>query len=71
CGLLFNSTSGPEWDSMRITWGPDPLSPKYFVRQPLTIEEAKKERFEQISTGCQGEFIHSILYYSLTKTMVL
>ncbi|CAF3715712.1 unnamed protein product [Adineta steineri] len=42
---------------MRITWGPDPLSPKYFVRQPLTIEEAKKERFEQISTGCQGKFL--------------
>lgn len=46
--------SEPEWDSFKITWGPNPLSDKYFVRQPLSIDEAKKENFVQISTQCEG-----------------
>ena len=61
CGFLFGSNSGPEWDSLSITWGPNPLNNQYFAKQPLTVEEAKKDGFEQISSGCQGNFIY--LFY--------
>jgi len=56
-GFLFGSGSGPEWNSVRVTWGPNPFSRNYFVKQPLTIEEAKKDGFEQISFGCEGKFL--------------
>ncbi|CAF0775176.1 unnamed protein product [Adineta ricciae] len=57
CGFLFTSKSGPEWNALRTTWGPNPLSSHYYVKQPLTIEDAKKSGFEQVSTGCQGKFL--------------
>ncbi len=41
---------------MRTTWGPNPLNHNYYTKQPLTIEEAKKDGFEQIPGGCQGTF---------------
>ncbi|UJR25952.1 hypothetical protein I4U23_007300 [Adineta vaga] len=57
CGFLVPKKSGPEWNSLRTTWGPNPFSSHYYVKQPLTIEDAKKDGFEQISTGCQGKFL--------------
>ncbi|CAF3346857.1 unnamed protein product [Rotaria sp. Silwood1] len=57
CGFLFGSDSGPEWKTLSTTWGPNPLSHHYYVKQPLTIEDAKKDGFEQISNSCQGKFI--------------
>ena len=62
CGFLFTSKSGPEWNALRTTWGPNPLSSKYYVKQPLTIEDAKKSGFEQISTGCQGRVLPLALF---------
>jgi len=56
-GLLFGSKDGPEWNALRTTWGANPLSSKYFVKQPLTVEDAKKNGFEQVSTGCAGKFL--------------
>jgi len=56
-GFLFGSGSGPEWDSLKVTWGANPLSSEYFVKQPLTIEEAKKDGFEQIPGTCEGKFL--------------
>ncbi|CAF3042773.1 unnamed protein product [Rotaria socialis] len=57
CLSVDRSNSGPEWDSLKVTWGPNPISKKYFVRQPLTVNEAKKEGFVQISTQCDGTFL--------------
>ncbi|CAF1227527.1 unnamed protein product [Rotaria sordida] len=57
CGSLFGSDSGPEWNTVSTTWGPNPLSHDYFVKQPLTIEDARKDGFEQISNPCQGKFV--------------
>jgi hypothetical protein len=51
------------------TWGPNPLSPNYFVKQPLTVEDAKKNGFEQVSTGCGGELTYSIVFLSNRKIL--
>jgi len=64
---LFGAGAGPEWDTLRTTWGPNPLSSSYFVKQPLTIAEAREAGFEQFSTGCEGEFIYSIVFYLKEK----
>jgi len=56
CGSWFGDGAGPEWHSLRTTWGPNPFSSNYFVNQPLTVEEAKKAGFEQFSSGCEGKF---------------
>ena len=55
-GFLFGNRDGPAWTSLKVTWGPNPFSQDYFVKQPLTADEAKKDGYEQISTGCQGKF---------------
>jgi len=55
--LLSGGGSGPEWDSLKVTWGPNPLSREYFVKQPLTTAEAKKEGYEQIPGQCEGKFL--------------
>jgi hypothetical protein len=52
--LLFGLGAEPKWDTLRITWGPNPLSKNYYVHQPLTIDEAKKADFVQISSQCNG-----------------
>ncbi|CAF3292316.1 unnamed protein product, partial [Rotaria sp. Silwood2] len=57
CLCIDRSSSGPKWDTFKSTWGPNPLSKDYFVAQPLTVTEAKKEGFVQISTGCEGQFL--------------
>ena len=44
-------------NSLRTTWGPDPTNAKYFVKQPLTIEEAKLAGFKQIPGKCRGKFL--------------
>ncbi len=62
CGLFFGDGAGPEWHSLRTTWGPNPFSHSYFVNQPLTVEDAKTAGFEQFSSGCEGEFIYSIIF---------
>jgi hypothetical protein len=54
-GFLFGA--GPEWHSLRTTWGPNPFSSNYFVNQPLTVEDAQKAGFEQIPGPCQGKFL--------------
>lgn len=54
-GFLFGA--GPEWHSLRTTWGANPFSSSYFVNQPLTVEEAKKAGYEQIPGECQGKFL--------------
>ncbi len=59
---MFGSGAGPEWDSLRTTWGANPFSSEYFVKQPLTVEDAKQAGFEQFSSGCDGEFIYSIVF---------
>lgn len=56
-GLFFgNSGSGPDWNSLKVTWGPNPLSAQYFVKQPLTVEDATKSGFVKISSACDGRF---------------
>ncbi|CAF4869034.1 unnamed protein product, partial [Rotaria socialis] len=57
CGFLFAAGSGPEWNTLGTTWGPNPLNRQYFAKQPLTIDEARNSGFEQISTGCEGKFL--------------
>jgi hypothetical protein len=47
---------------LRTTWGANPFSSEYFVKQPLTVEEAKQAGFEQFSSGCDGEFIYSTVF---------
>ncbi|UJR07059.1 hypothetical protein I4U23_011347 [Adineta vaga] len=41
----------------QVTWGPNPFSKHYYVKQPLTVTEAKNEGFTQISTQCNGTFL--------------
>jgi len=48
---------GPEWTSLKVTWGANPFSKDNFVEQPLTIDDAKKDGFEQISSGCDGKYL--------------
>ncbi|CAF1451014.1 unnamed protein product [Rotaria sordida] len=55
--FLFGGGSGPEWDSLKVTWGPNPLSREYFVKQPRTTAEAKKNGFEPIAGQCEGKFL--------------
>jgi hypothetical protein len=64
CFWFGGSASGPAWETFRVTWGPNPLSKHYYVKQPLTVTEAKKEGFTQISTQCNGEYqIESMFHY--------
>lgn len=53
---MFGKGTGPEWESLKVTWGPNPLNREYFVNQPRTVDEAKKAGFEPISGPCAGEF---------------
>jgi len=55
--LLFGGGSGPEWDTLRVTWGANPLSKESFVKQPRTVAEAKKEGYTQVSEKCEGQFL--------------
>jgi len=57
CFMFGGSGSGPEWNSLKVTWGPNPLSKNYFTAQPLTIGEAKKDGFVEISNQCTGKFV--------------
>jgi len=57
CGFLVGSGDSPEWNALKVTWGPDPFSPKYYTSQPLTIDEAKMAGFRQILSGCAGKFL--------------
>jgi hypothetical protein len=54
--LFFGKSGGPEWNSLRTTWGPNPFSSNYFAKQPLTVEEAKSAGFEQLPGDCNGKF---------------
>ncbi|CAF1175274.1 unnamed protein product [Rotaria sordida] len=57
-GLLFGgSNKGPAWDTFRMTWGPNPLSSQYFVKQPLTLNEALNNGFIEIPGQCNGLFL--------------
>jgi len=56
-GFVFGEGSGPEWDSLKVTWGPNPLSRNYFVKQPLTVTEAKEAGYQQISSQCEGKVL--------------
>jgi hypothetical protein len=56
-GLFFGKSGGPEWNSLRTTWGPNPFSSNYFAKQPLTVEEAKSAGFEQLPGDCNGKFL--------------
>jgi len=51
CGndAFLLSDSGPEWDGLKVTWGPNPLSSSYFVNQPRTVSDALGAGFTQIS----------------------
>lgn len=51
---MFGPKSGPEWNTLSVTWGANPLNRNYFLKQPLTADEARNEGFEQISNECQG-----------------
>ncbi|CAF4932835.1 unnamed protein product [Rotaria sp. Silwood1] len=55
--LLKVNDSGSEWDSLKITWGPNPFDPEYFVKQPRTITEAKENNYIQIAGQCEGTFL--------------
>ena len=44
-------------NSLRITWGRDPFSGNFFVKQPLTTKEAKKAGFKRIPEKCEGKFL--------------
>jgi hypothetical protein len=54
--LFFGGRGGPEWNSLRTTWGLNPFSANNFVKQPLTVEEAKSAGFEQLPGECNGKF---------------
>jgi hypothetical protein len=69
--LLFGSGSGPEWNSFKATWGPNPLSREYFVNQPLTVAEAKKNGYEQISGECGGEYRSLCLFFESKRHVLL
>jgi len=56
-GLLLGRGSGPAWNNLKVTWGPNPFGSEYYVKQPLTIDDAKNEGWVQVNNGCQGKFL--------------
>ena len=53
--FFFGNKNDPDWKELKVTWGANPLSKEYFVNQPLTVEDAKKAGYEQVSSGCGGQ----------------
>ncbi|CAF1440596.1 unnamed protein product, partial [Didymodactylos carnosus] len=51
-GLSFGSNTDPKWEELAATWGPDLLSPEYFVKQPKTVTEAVQEKYTKIPGSC-------------------
>ncbi|CAF1545462.1 unnamed protein product, partial [Didymodactylos carnosus] len=51
-GLFFGSNTDPKWEELAATWGPNPLSSEYFVKQPKTVTEAVQEKYTKIPGSC-------------------
>lgn len=74
CLSVIDNNSEPEWNTFKVTWGPNPLNKHYFSAQPLTVIEAKKQGFIQISNKCDGKYFSInifIIYFLYLKTNFL
>jgi len=50
--LLFGND--PDWNTLKVTWGPNPLSSIYFAEQPRTEKDAIKDKYQKIAGVCNG-----------------
>ncbi|XP_067132832.1 uncharacterized protein [Centruroides vittatus] len=53
CFFTFCMTE-PTWDTLRVTWGRNPLSSINFSKMPLTIGDASGKGFRKLPGKCSG-----------------